>query len=530
MKRNFTSAFLLLAGIAVTMGTLSARAAEVSAEVTYVAWRTLYLDAGSAHGIRSGASGLLYHESTLLGEIEIVAVAESTSVATLSSDSSTAHPGDRAVILIEIPTSADVPKIVQAPSTADAKSADLPVAKRRKQPRRFTGRASLQTDIYQNNSGTDINPGATLRSTITGIVASNSQFSLKYRGRQHTNSDDREWQHRLYEADLSFESEQQRWRASVGRIQASSVAGIGYLDGAYGEQELGRGLAVGAFGGAQAGVDLSLSDFSTTKGGILITHRRNETSARRSQMTVAMAGEYVDGNISREFVYQQVTVGLGNAFSLYESSDFNINRGWRREVEGSVLSLANVLANVRYSPLQTVTLSVGYDGRARYHDWETRETPDSLFDDAIRHGLRAGVELLFLRAARLSAQQSYRSDPTTDTFYPSGSYTLSSNALIHGAFGATLRFNTFSNPYSTGQLKSMSATWALVRNADLRAEYGQTHYDYRLTEYSSNSEWIRASFDLSLRRGTYMSLQAEQNSSVDETTIRTFIELGQRFR
>ncbi|MBK8128204.1 MAG: hypothetical protein IPK53_04425 [bacterium] len=530
MSRHFRSICILLVILATCRPQPILFAAEISAEVTYVAWRTLYLNAGYVHGVAAGASGLLYHESTLLGELTVAAVAESTCVATISGDSIIARPGDTVVLLLDSQAPVGAPaaplsdEIRKTETTADR------TMRLRNSRRRFTGRASIQTDIYQDKTSTEITPGAALRSTISRVITNDSQFTLKYRGRRRANSEGNEWQHRLYEAGLSLESPRQQWRASIGRIQAGSVAGIGYLDGAYGESGIGKGLAVGAFGGAQAEADLALNDFSATKAGLLITHRGNKSSEYRSQVTVAAAGEYVNGNISREFIYQQCTLGLGSAFSLYESSDFNINRGWRRAAEGSPLSLANMLANVRYSPVQLISISAGYDGRARYHEWETRETPDSLFDDAIRHGLRIGGELVFLHGSRLSAQQSYRSDPTTNSFYPSGSYALSTNALLHGTVGAALRFSTFSNQYSTGEMRSLSATWSPLRNAELRAEYGETQYDYRLTAYRSEADWIRASADFTFRSGTYLSLQSERNSSATAASLRTFIELGHRFR
>lgn len=519
-----------LVAIPLLCGATPLRAGEVAARVTYVAWKTLYLNAGRAQGVENGLNGLLYRGESLVGEITVAATADSTCVATLTAEGVVALPGDRAIILLMDSENRNFPAAAHSPMHSNTNDANRLVSRQRKPHGRFTGRVSFQTDIYQDNSSTEVNPGATFRSTIPGVITNNSSLSLKYRGRQRTNPNGKIWQHRLYEAGLSFESTEQRWRASFGRIQAGSVAGIGYLDGAYGEVGLGNGFAVGAFGGAQAQSDLSNTDFSTTKGGVLLTHRRSASFVRRSQFTLAMAGEYVYGNLSREFIYQQSTLSLGNGFSLYESSDFNINRDWRRDAEGSALSLANMLANVRYVPFRSTTLSIGYDGRARYHEWESRETPDSLFDDAIRHGLRAGIELSFLHGVRLAAQQSYRSDPADDTFYPSGSYSLSTNSILHNPVGASVRFNRFSNRFSTGDLRSVSASWAPVRYAELRAEYGQTQYVYRLDKYKSDSNWMRASFDLNLRSGTYLSLQVDQSSTADETTVRSFIELGQRFR
>ncbi|MBK6765600.1 MAG: hypothetical protein IPG71_04500 [bacterium] len=272
-------------------------AAELEAKVTYVAWKTLYLNAGRAHGIESGLNGLLYRNTSLIGEISIAATADSTCVATLSGDSVIALVGDRAVILLSDHT-------VERLDGSESNKSDQvgpsehpgSQAATRKLPQ-FIGRLAVQFDAYDDRADKEIAellPGFSTRVVIRRIAGEGTELGLRYRGRRLSGGADEMWQHRLYTAALNFLPAHERWKASLGRIQAGSVAGIGYIDGGYGEVAVGRSLAMGLFGGAQAELDMSRTDLSTSKAGALVTYRNEKNPSKRTSATVALAGEYLE--------------------------------------------------------------------------------------------------------------------------------------------------------------------------------------------------------------------------------------------
>ncbi len=512
---------------------LPLHAGEIQAEVTYVAWKTLYLNAGRAHGIEQGLSGQLYREASIIGHISIAATAESTCVATVSGDSTIALLGDRVVILL--PERSDAQdESNSAVSSGPARSPEQQTAQTlaRKAPQ-FSGRLAVQCDAYDDrldDRTAELLPGLSTRAAVHRIAGEGSKLSLRYRGRKLGDTARENWQHRLYTAELSFSPEHSQWKASFGRMQAGSVAGIGYIDGGYGEVALSNVFAVGLFGGAQAELDMSSTDLSTSKAGALVTYSSEFSATARSHATLALAGEYQEGQISREFIYQQFTFTSGGRVSFYESAEINVNRGWRQDAEGALITPANLLLNVRFVPARAIALNAGYDGRSRYHTWETRETPDSLFDDAVRHGMRAGAELMMLRGTRLAVQQSFRSDPSTEKFFPSGTYSLTSNSLLKGKLGAMLRYGHFENVYSTGVQQMIGVSVSPLRGFDLRSEYGETNYRFGPSGLTSESEWIRVSADVNLRTGSYFSVHSERALSTNSDGIRVFVELGHRIR
>lgn len=512
---------------------LPLRASEIRAEVTYVAWKTLYLNAGRAHGLEKGLSGQLYREANLIGHISIAATAESTCVATLSGDSTIARLGDSVVILLPDGPSAQNESRPAMSSGADRSPEQQTTQAFAKNAPQFSGRLALQCDAYDDrldNRTAELLPGFSTKATVHRIAGEGTKLSLRYRGRKLSDSARENWQHRLYTAELSFAPGHSQWKASFGRMQAGSVAGIGYIDGGYGEFALSNAFAVGLFGGAQAELDMSRTDLSTSKAGALVTYSSELGAMARSNATLALAGEYQEGQISREFIYQQFTFTSAGRVSFYESAEINVNRGWRQDAEGALITPANLLLNFRYVPARAIALNAGYDGRSRYHTWETRETPDSLFDDAVRHGMRAGAELMMLRGTRFAVQRSFRSDPSAEKLFPSGTYSLTSSSLLNGKLGALLRYSHFENVYSTGVQQMIGVSISPRRGLDLRSEYGETSYRFVQNDLTSDSKWIRVSADLNLRTGSYLSVHSERTISAYSDEVRVFFELGHRIR
>ncbi len=512
-----------------------AKAEDVSARVTYVAWRTLYIDAGRVQGLEVGNSGTLLRNGSPLGALQIAAVSDSSAVATFSADSIIAKPGDLVRIALK-------PKelVTGTPESLPATVTQTQVVNspRPKTKRRFTGRLGLLSDVQNDKSTSNVDyfqPGVYLKFSVFRVAGVNSDFRVKYRGRKISYSSgyangNSEWTHRFYEASLNFEEPNRNRRANLGRIQAAGVAGIGYIDGAYGEWGLSPRVSVGGFAGLQSELDLAQSEWSNYKTGIMAIYRRNETTRVRTQATLAVAGEYESNEISREFIYQQFTHGLSTRFSLYESADININRGWKSEKEGAALSLANILASVRYSPARAVVLTAGYDGRSRYYTWETKDTPDSLFDEAMQHGFRAGVELSILRAARISGQQSYRSDPAVNELFPSSALTFNSMPFFGGRVGINARYNSFENRFSTGDQRTAGLSFSPVQGIDLRSDYGTTDYRFSNPDREINSEWLRMAMDLNVRSGWYSSISLERAMNSEGAIDRAFLEIGRSIR
>jgi len=107
----------------------------------------------------------------------------------------------------------------------------------------------------------------------------------------------------------------------------------------------------------------------------------------------ALTGTYVSGTVSREFVYWQNSFNLYRRFSLFQSVEIDLNRDWRRDVSGEDVTFSNFYVTANAELSSYASLDFTYDSRKNYRIYETKETPDSLFDDLVHDGYRGGVTL-----------------------------------------------------------------------------------------------------------------------------------------
>jgi hypothetical protein len=517
----------------------SARAATIMASVTYIGGDLIFLDAGRAQGVDSGMTGEVRRDSLTICFLRIVAVSDHSSSAQLSEIQASPVVGDWVTVNTPdtLPHVSDIlqPDVSATPTQTLLKS--TPTKARRKE-RRVTGRVALQwyaqdDRLPQNYDITQ--PSAVTRLRIRSLFAQGVDLSLRLRSRRNFYSNESssrshsDWDHRYYELDLSYKDPNSDWEAHGGRILVGSIGGIGYLDGAYLQYQLQRAFYLGTFAGSQP--DLTTTEFrsDTRKGGVCLIWKPTAVSGRDLGLTTALAGEYSGSEINREFIYQQFNVNTPSGFSVYQSADVNVNRGWKAKTEHSTLVLSNVMVNAHYQPLKKLAVSAGYDGQANYRTWETRETPDSLFDEAMRRGYRAGLEFNAPFGVRCEFRETVRDDPATTKLSASTSLSAMTHSLLRNKCGLSARYDAFENRFTTGIQSSAGISWTTPLNGDLILQLGQTAFTYQTTGVQAHSEWWRVALDFSISRHWYGSSYYESYVGTSEDVARLFLETGFRF-
>ncbi len=194
---------------------------------------------------------------------------------------------------------------------------------------------------------------------------------------------------------LAYEPTDKPVEAGVGRLILRETRGMGYLDGAYVKYDLSNKLKIGAVGGIEPDLENTRIQSDVTKAGAFVAFEQRLNDAQSLQATASLAGRYLEGEVSREFFYQQLSFIHSSKLRLFESTEINLNRDWLKDAEGSTVTLASILFDARYSFSRAFALSLGYDNRQPYYTAETRSIPDSIFNSAQQQGYRAGVESRF---------------------------------------------------------------------------------------------------------------------------------------
>ena len=534
LARNRLLVFLLLL---CPGGANAGHAEEISTHVKYVAATGIYLDAGSDQGITIGDRAKVLREGEIVAHLEVTYVAASTAVCKLL-EGAGIRLGDTALVAIEASEPGKQTESGAVPETnlPAVKPAIQQMATLSKPKTRLSGRIGVRMMIQDDLEATDYDvtePSVVGRLRAENLFGSYYTLSIRFRSRRVQRSADlspdtrSEWNNRIYEVSFGYDNPDSPFRYNAGRIVSNRFAGIGTLDGAHAEMGNNGGVAFGLFAGTQPDYRTSRIGTEETKGGIYAAVERGDWSSRRVAGTLALAGRYQGGAVSQEFLYEQVQISSGRTWNLYQSGELEIYRDWRKEATGKSFGLSNLLLNGRWRPLDLVSFDLGYDNRTLVRTYDTRDTPDSLFDDALRQGYRAGVTLNLPYRIRLYTRAGLRvrEGESQDTRTLSGG--VSQRDLLGTGFMLTLQLNSFENRYSTGLQPSISLARYLFRTVYLNAQVGQSRYDLDSGGQLVYS-WSKLGASMSITRSWYASAYGEAYRGDNLTSNRLYLELGYR--
>lgn len=533
---------LTLLLIILGLNTATGWSAEIKTKIKYVSAETVYLDAGSIAGISQGDSATIIRDGKVIADLVISFVAENSASASIVEATQALHVGDDAIVHAIIST-----KLPTSPQENLSEGLETPILAspslnsvnlKRRSATRIRGRIGAQLFFQDDReSGNDdvIRPALVARTTIENLFTEhlNLRMNLRIRQIRRTSAEfadpQTEWNNRIYEFALEYDNPSSPLSYAIGRISSNQINGIGRFDGALAGYKADENVSFGAFAGTLPDLQTSEPGFDETAAGLYAAYEVGDWNSHKFSGTLALAGKYNSGEINKEFLYQQLRYSWTRKVSFYQSAEIDINRGWRETVEGSSISVSNVLVNATYSPVETVNIDFGYDNRKLVRTYETKDTPDSLFDDALRQGFRAGLSTRFPWQMRawMRAGLSKREGESENTRTLSGG--LSQRDIFRSGVTLSAQASTFENPYSKGIQPSLKVSSYLMRVLYLQAELGQSTYDLTDSGESISYDWLHLEASGSISRHFYSSAFTEFYRGDDMDVNRYWVELGYRF-
>lgn len=533
--RFTTKRWVLLCGIFALVSAMSG--AEVKTTITYIGTDAIYVSAGRLQHVAVGNRADVYRAGELQAILEVRFVADNSAACRLLESRGTIRVGDDVTIHVtDVSLPDDSVAESSLPSSAATGATPSPSAERTAAKRRISGHAGAGVYWQEDRDSPEsrvVEPSFSLRLRVENFPANRHTLSVRLRGRQslreRDGSDPTRWTGRIHEVSLSYDDPLSPYHYSAGRILNSRLRGIGYFDGVLADYRASRPFVVGVFGGTEPDPRTTEIRARQTTFGAFGSFETGRAGARRFQSTLAAAGRYVNGRISREFLYEQTEVSLRSKLWLLQSAEFNLHRGWQKDANSSSLDLANLLLSARWNPRRGVAASLSYDERANYRTWETRSTPDSLFDDSRRSGWRAGVEYQPIRRVRVGAAAGLRSGASAayDTRTLSLRGSLQNLFQRNIAISAALR--TFHNSYTRGLQPSLTVSHDILPGLHVSAQVGRSSYEYRTEDRRVTTDWLRLQSDVYLARRLYASLSAETHFGDESSLYSVAVESGIRF-
>jgi hypothetical protein len=154
--------------------------------------------------------------------------------------------------------------------------------------------------------------------------------------------------------------------------------------------------------------------------------------------------------VSRQYLYLRSDWRSGRRWTLDQSTELDLNGGWRRSSGRGAVSLTNVFVSAGYRPGGRASFGASFDGRRNCRTWENRGLADSLFDAAFRSGLRIRASLGLGPRWSFTGNTGWRGREGGGGDTWSWAAGLSREGLLARSVSLTVQAAGFSGPWARG--------------------------------------------------------------------------------
>lgn len=501
-----------------------------SSRISYLTSATVYIDAGRDDGVDMG------QVLEVLRGGEVIATLKVTDV---SSHRAVCARQDGSIELVVGDTVRFVPRATLPPAEPTWPSASTSAGRNPEKGGRrdvgLHGRVGVRYLAVKGRQPDDSSfsqPALDLRLDGTQVGGAPIDLMVDVRSRttyrtltnQPTESDN---QTSVYRMAVSWRQEGSPWRLTAGRTLSPSLAVIDIFDGVEG-QYTGRRWNAGLFSGTQpVEGDLGYSSDVREHGGY-VGVRSEASSERRWALTTGLIGSYTQGEINREFSYLQGSY-IDRKLSVWMTQETDLNRGWRKEVEGESVSMSSTFLNLRFRASDMWTMFAGYDNRRNVRLYRDRITPVTEFDDAYRQGTWGGVTCRFAGHFTIGADARF-SDGGSAGSADGYTLTLGADRLTRAQLQFHSRSTRYTNDRVEGWLHALSAgvaagsRWYIGIDGGVRDE---TNLSSSVLE--STLTWYGLQVDVTLGRHWFASVTGESSSGGDGAQDQVYASVTYRF-
>ncbi|MCP3962186.1 MAG: hypothetical protein GY719_30455 [bacterium] len=526
-------------------------------QVSHVGADSVYLNGGRSHGLSVGQAVAVLRDGEPVAELQVAFVSKKSASCRVVDSRLEIVLGDQAIPIPELDEPGPVPAATPtpagpAPAAASEPEEELKISS---DPPRSDGRkwadfsGTVSVRLHHFVDGAEIPRSfdqTTARLNLrTQSLGGAYEARIRVRGREdrryrESEATETSRRDRLYELAFTYEPPDGRVLVEAGRMTSSPMLGFDYLDGVVGEYRFGRKgtngqrprFGVGGFYGQRSDVDeIGLGADGEAYGAFFHYQRkRTRESPFYADLLVGGIRELYEGQVSREFVSLYGRLGSGSRWSFYQRADVDINTDWRRDVAGDDYQVSNLLTTFNYRFNDSLRLGVSYDHRRRFRDFENRDTPEEIFDDRLREGLRLNAQIGDSRGWRLTTSVGVRTEENNDEDAYTGT-----GSIFHTNIGGHnlllgVDFSGFSGDTSDGYRVSLRSRKYFDGGHDIGLTLGTSTTTNTIggIPVDTENQWIRLSGTARLPKRFFLLSEVEITDGDDLAGERYILQLGYR--
>ena len=500
--------------------------------ITLVAEETVYFNAGTSMGVNVGDSLPVVADGDTTAFIVVTHTATHSAAAKILAQATAVTAGDMIALRPYKPPAADIAESTPTSSPPKKRS----IRQRPSDSNRLKGSISVQNQWHHDMSGSNrdwYRPSLRTRLTVANLGGTGLTLQLRHRTRMYYRSepvligqDNEEWTHHVYELSIGQEDREGTLEWGAGRITAPYVRGVGMIDGGYMAWKVHPNYRIGFAAGASPDYQTTDLDFDRRKVGLFAAYESGSYKTKRLGISVALTTAYEGSTVSRDFLYLQGTFSKAGRLSLYQSVEVDLNRSWRHDRTGERFTFANYYATANVNISKAISVFLSYDARKNLLYYENRDLPDSLFDDNVHKGFKAGLNVRI--SDRVSTRSHvgvrYREEPLDNNLL--GFFSLRLNRFPAKRHSVTAQLSVVETQFTTGYRPTLLYRFPLARKLTINAT--GAGYIYKTGDATTSNYYINLNGMYNFGRRYYFTGGIRQYLDSELESFELVTELGVR--
>ncbi|MDD8017475.1 MAG: hypothetical protein PHP42_03805 [Bacteroidota bacterium] len=509
---------------------------EFRYSVSYVAASVVYVDAGRDQNIAVDDTLRIFHMTTEIGKVMVTAVSRHSCAAQILSQTTPIAIGDDARINKIVQSVVVRQDTVKTVAAAELKQTPVVQREMGNDENIISGRVGIQySGVIAEDSRLNLSqPSLLTRLDVRNLYGTGLIFSMYGRSYYDLSDiysrygDNSRLKNRVYEFSIQNQDPEASLGYGAGRMTSAYVGGMGTFDGGHVYYRY-KNVTTGLLLGSKVQDRTTGVDANSKNGALFVNVRQGSDFLHQYDGTLAYARQLVKDKLEREFLYLQNHFMMGSEFSIYESTEIELN-DINNGVKEKAFKLSNTYLSLNYYPMPWLSTNVGYDGSRTIYLFQTMKSiSDTLLDKNLLQGYRGGATVRLPYFMSLGGNISYRTKKgdARDAYTLSGTYRISD--ILSSEIGAGIRYADIVGVYSDGSNFTLDVdrTFFYMLSLALRYDY----YKYRVLSlhqtYVTQTATVNASYRIS--RNWYSSLSFDSVFDATMNSYRIYAEVGIRF-
>jgi hypothetical protein len=540
--------------------------------VKYVAQDAAYLDGGRAAGLTEGmklmvrdlpksgagtAAGMDSDTSSDVAELEVLSVAETSSVTEIHQPKRPVKVGDLAYL-----SSADQLALVEKNALSATRKYPAVVSftendtlddeARTEVPKpplpsvnRARGRIGFDYIGTANHDGSGLqstNLGIVLRADITRINGTYWNVSGYWRGRLNKTSGGpqtlQDLINRTYHLYTTYDNPNSAWVAGFGRMYLPWATSLDTIDGGYFGRKFAHGATAGIFMGSTP--DPTSYSYAPNReiGGGFLNFEGGSYDDLHYTSTFGGGVKMDKWSIDRPFVFAENGIFFKRIFSIYQAAQIDSSPGYYYQTndnppqtayqQGTGFGVGRSFLTLRVQPHARVEFSFNHTYFRDLPTFDPNLIGTGLLDKYLFQGFSAGTRVEVYKQVWVSGDfgLSNRTGDKNNSLNQMYGVTFGRLPWVH--LHTDARYSRFSSAFGSGSYKAFSVSKNLGETMQLHVLFGQQSFASSLTS-ATNSRFVNGEIETALGRNFFLQAGGTINRGNQMNYDQWMFTFGYRF-